>query len=216
MARAAGQAASRSPERLRGGGGGRRRARYGSGKLNRICRTFGAGNLNMPPTYRLVAANTTAQFAAARTLIEEYAARIGASGVDLGFQNFAAELDQLPSMYGPPSGCLLLASRDDEWVGCCALRRFSDEVCEMKRLYVRPSARGAGLGGLLIERLLSTARALGYRRMVLDTLGDMVAARAMYRSLGFRETKPYYFNPIAGVSYMELDLEITQFTAPRS
>jgi ribosomal protein S18 acetylase RimI-like enzyme len=175
-----------------------------------------AANLNMPPTYRLVAADNAAHFAAARVLIEAYAARIEASGVDLGFQNFAAELDQLPSMYGPPSGCLLLASRDDEWVGCCALRRFSDEVCEMKRLFIKPSSRGAGLGRQLIERLLVTARAMGYRRMVLDTLEDMIAARAMYRSLGFRETKPYYFNPIAGVSYMELDLETAQYTAPRS
>jgi ribosomal protein S18 acetylase RimI-like enzyme len=170
----------------------------------------------MPPTYRLAEAETVAQFAAARALIEEYAARIGASGVDLGFQNFAAELDQLPSMYGPPSGCLLLASRDDEWLGCCALRRFSDGVCEMKRLYIKPSARGAGLGRQLIERLAITARAMGYRRMVLDTLEDMTAARSLYRSLGFRETKPYYFNPMAGVSYMELALETAPLIAPRS
>jgi putative acetyltransferase len=170
----------------------------------------------MPPTYRLVAANDTAHFAAARALIEEYAARIAASGVDLCFQNFAAELDQLPSMYGPPSGCLLLASRDDEWVGCCALRRFSDGVCEMKRLYIKPGARGAGLGRQLIERLANTAHAMGYRRMVLDTLEDMTAARTLYRSLGFRETKPYYFNPMAGVSYMELALETAPFSAPRS
>jgi putative acetyltransferase len=170
----------------------------------------------MPPTYRLLEAETIPHFAAARALIEEYAARIAASGVDLGFQNFAAELDQLPSMYGPPSGRLLLASRDDEWVGCCALRRFSDGVCEMKRLYIKPSARGARLGRQLIERLLIAARALGYRRMVLDTLEDMTAARSLYQLLGFRETKPYYFNPMAGVSYMELDLETAQFSAPRS
>ena len=143
-------------------------------------------------------------------------ARIGASGVDLGFQNLAAELDQLPSMYGPPSGSMLLASQDAEWVGCCALRRFSDGVCEMKRLYVKPSARGAGLGRQLIERLLITARAMGYGRMVLDTLEDMIAARAVYQSFGFRETKPYYFNPMAGVSYMELDLESAPLGAPRS
>jgi putative acetyltransferase len=169
----------------------------------------------MSTTYRLVAANGAAHFAAARALIEEYAARIGVSGVDLGFQNFAAELDQLPSMYGPPSGCMLLASQDAEWVGCCALRRFSDGVCEMKRLYIKPSARGAGLGRRLIERLLITARSMGYGRMVLDTLEDMIAARALYQSLGFRETKPYYFNPMAGVSYMELDLETAPLGAPR-
>jgi putative acetyltransferase len=171
----------------------------------------------MPPTYRLVEAATPAQFHAARSLIEEYAAQIGASmGVDLAFQHFAAEMNQLPDMYGPPSGCLLLASRDDEWVGCCALRRFSDEVCEMNRLYIKPEVRGADLGRRLTERLVAKARALGYRRMVLDTLEGMVAAQTLYRSLGFRETEPYYFNPMAGVSYMELDLGTSARTVPRA
>ncbi len=171
----------------------------------------------MSPTYRLVEALTAAQFDAARSLIEEYAAQIGASmGVDLSFQNFSAELNRLPDMYGPPSGCLLLAGRDDEWVGCCALRRFSDNACEMKRLYVKPTVRGAHLGRHLAERLVAKARALGYRRMVLDTLGGMAAAQTLYRSLGFRETEPYYFNPMAGVSYMELDLGTADLTVPRS
>jgi putative acetyltransferase len=162
----------------------------------------------MPPTYRLVEAATSEQFAGARALIEEYAAQVGAlMGVDLGFQNFDAELRQLPIMYGPPAGCLLLASRDNEWVGCGALRRFSGEVCEMKRLYIRPTVRGANLGRQLATSLLAKARALGYRRMVLDTLQDMIAAKMLYRSLGFREIAPYYFNPMAGVSFMELDLE---------
>jgi putative acetyltransferase len=170
----------------------------------------------MPPTYRIAEAATAAQFDAARSLIEEYAAQIGTSmGVDLGFQNFSAELNQLPCMYGPPSGCLLLASRDDEWIGCCALRRFTDEVGEMKRLYVRQTARGADLGRRLTERLVAKARALGYRRMVLDTLQGMVSAQTLYRSVGFRDTEPYYFNPTAGVSYMELDLGTTKLTAPR-
>lgn len=173
--------------------------------------------MSMPPTYRLVEADTTVQFEAARFLIEEYASQVGAlMGVDLTFQNLAAELNQLPDMYGPPAGCLLLASSGDAWVGCCALRRFSDGVCEMKRLYIKPQLRGANLGRQLTERLLSKARTLGYRRMVLDTLEDMIAARTLYRSLGFRETKPYYFNPIAGVSYMELNLGGAESTLPRS
>jgi ribosomal protein S18 acetylase RimI-like enzyme len=173
--------------------------------------------MSMPPACRIAEAATPAHFDAARSLIEEYAAQIGASmGVDLGFQNFAAELNQLPDMYGPPSGCLLLASRDDEWVGCCALRRFTAEAGEMKRLYVKPTVRGANLGRHLAERLIVKARALGYRRMVLDTLEGMVAAQTLYRSVGFRETEPYYFNPMAGVSYMELDLGTTEHTVPRS
>jgi putative acetyltransferase len=162
--------------------------------------------------YRLTEASTAAQFDAARVLIEEYSAKLVAStGVDLCFQNLSAELTRLPLMYGPPSGCLLLAGLEEEWVGCCALRRFSDEVCEMKRLYVKSSARGAHLGRRLAQHLILRARTMGYQRMVLDTLEDMIAARALYGSLGFRPTGPYYLNPTAGVSYMELDLE----TAPR-
>ena len=169
----------------------------------------------MPPAYQLVEAATTAQYEAARVLIEEYAAQIGAlMGIDLGFQNFAAELEELPHIYGPPAGCLMLASRDEEWVGCGAVRRFSDGVCEMKRLYIRPAVRGADLGRRLAMSLLIRARALGYRRMVLDTLQDMTAAQALYRSLGFRETKAYYFNPMAGVCYMELDLGAAGSRAP--
>jgi len=171
----------------------------------------------VPSTFGLVEADSTALFAAARSLIEEYAAQISAAtGIDLGFQNFAAELNQLADMYGPPSGCLLLAGRDTEWVGCGALRRFSDGVCEMKRLYIKPSGRGLNLGRRLTETLVAKARALGYRRMVLDTLEHMVAAQALYRSLGFRETKPYYFNPMSGVSYMELELATAEFDVPRS
>ena len=166
----------------------------------------------MSPTYRLVEADTAALFAAARALIQEYGAEISASmSADLCFQNFAAELAELPAMYGPPSGCLILAGRDDEWVGCCGLRRLSDEVCEMKRFYVKPSARGAALGRLLIERVLTAACALGYRRMVLYTLEEMSAARTLYRSFGFRPTEPYYFNPIRGASYLELDLGTPEF-----
>jgi putative acetyltransferase len=176
----------------------------------------------MSSIYRVVEAGTAAQYAAARLLIEEYAAQIGALlGVDLGFQNFPAELDRLEDMYGPPSGCLLLAkhelaSLETGLVGCCALRRFSDGVCEMKRLYVKPAARGARLGRQLSGGVIARARTLGYRRMVLDTIEDMIPAQALYRSLGFKEIGPYYFNPMAGVTYMELNLGTGEPGAPRS
>jgi ribosomal protein S18 acetylase RimI-like enzyme len=150
-------------------------------------------------------------FSAARELFQEYAAQLQ---VDLCFQGFAAELDRLTTLYAPPSGCLILAQSDDGPVGCGAIRRLSgeacsNEACEMKRLYVRPQARGTGLGRTLAERLVLRAAALGYVRMYLDTLIDMVPARALYRSLGFRETAPYYDNPLPGVVYMALDLPKT-------
>ncbi len=152
---------------------------------------------------RLMEAKEPADFAAGRNLFQEYAAQLG---VDLCFQGFAAELNALEQMYAAPTGCLVLARRNDRPVGCGGVRRLSGEACEMKRLYLRTEARGTGMGRMLAERLLIRARALGYARMYLDTLIDMRPARALYRSLGFHETAPYYDNPLPGVVYMQIDL----------
>ncbi len=148
-------------------------------------------------------ASSSADFATARRVFEEYAAQLG---IDLCFQGFAAELEALPTIYGPPTGCLVLARRGDAAVACGGLRRLEDGVCEMKRLYVQPSARGAGLGRRLALALIAEARSLGYARMVLDTLPAMAGAQALYRSLGFRETAPYYRNPEPGAIYMALSI----------
>lgn len=148
-------------------------------------------------------AETAEDYALARRLFEEYAAWLQ---VDLCFQGFAAELERLPEMYGPPDAVLLLGWRDARAVGCVGVRRFADDACEMKRLFVRDEARGLGLGWRLACASVEAGRRLGYARMVLDTLDRMVTARRMYADLGFAETPPYYANPLPGVRYMALEL----------
>jgi putative acetyltransferase len=139
----------------------------------------------------------------ARSLFEEYAASLG---IDLCFQGFDEELTTLPGNYAPPAGRLLLAIQGDEVAGCVALRRLESEICEMKRLYVRPPFQGLGIGRMLVERVIEEARDAGYRRMQLDTLPTMISARALYRRMGFHEIAPYRSNPVEGVTFLELDL----------
>lgn len=152
---------------------------------------------------RVAPASSPSEFTLARRLFEEYAARLG---VDLCFQEFNAELAKLASMYGPPAGCLLLAWQDDRAVGCGGVRRLCGTDCEMKRLYLRDSARGLGYGRLLAAALVARARELGYRRMLLETLESMTPARRLYHSLGFRECAAYCTDPLPGVRYLELEL----------
>lgn len=154
---------------------------------------------------RLIQAETSEQVEEARRLFREYEA---ATGVDLCFQNFEAELRGLPGDYAPPEGRLfLLEDEAGRAVGCVALRKIDEGVCEMKRLYLRPAARGTGAGRRLAEDLIAEARRIGYERMRLDTLPQMREAIALYRSLGFRETEPYRFNPVEGALYMELEMQ---------
>jgi putative acetyltransferase len=148
-------------------------------------------------------ATTPQHMAVARALFEEYAAWLG---VDLCFQGFAAELDGLPGFYAPPQGRLLLALTGAEAAGCIALRPREEGICEMKRLFVRPSYRGHGLGKLLVERVVAEARGIGYRTMRLDTLPSMQAAIRLYESIGFGRCAPYYETPLPETVFMELHL----------
>ena len=134
-----------------------------------------------------------------RLLIRDYVAWIG---LDLAFQEIDAEIDGLPGDYAPPGGTLLVACKDGMPVATIGLRPFEGAVCEMKRLYVQPSARGHGLARTLVLRLVEEARALGYQEMRLDTLPMMGDAQALYAALGFVDISPYYDTPIAGTRFM--------------
>jgi putative acetyltransferase len=159
------------------------------------------------PLIRLTTPSTPEELDAVRDIFREYASGLG---VDLCFQQFDQELADLPGDYAAPRGALLLATIDGEVAGCCALRPLDatdyPNASEMKRLYVRKAFRGFGLGRQLAEAALDAARQAGYACVLLDTLDEMEAARALYVGLGFQEIPPYYHNPIPGAHYLKAQL----------
>lgn len=138
-----------------------------------------------------------------RQLFKEYANSLN---IDLCFQDFEQELDELPGKYEEPDGRLYLALLNDKEVGCVALRRFNDDSAELKRLYIRNGYRGLGISKLLIKRVIQDAVDIGYKNILLDTLDTMKPAITLYESFGFIEIDAYYDNPIEGAKYFRLDL----------
>jgi GNAT superfamily N-acetyltransferase len=158
-------------------------------------------------TWELVpAVSGPPQIDAARKLFRDYGASLGFS---LCFQSFEEELARLPGKYAPPSGRLLLAREKEsgDFIGCVALHKLEDSICEMKRLYVQPKYRGQRIGEALMEAVIREAQQIGYRRMRLDTVPSVMAkAVELYRARGFREIAPYTVNPVPGAIFMELML----------
>jgi carbonic anhydrase len=152
---------------------------------------------------QIVEASSGERCAIIRELFTEYANSLE---IDLCFQNFKEELARLPGEYGPPGGRLFLALQDAAPAGCVGVRQIAAGICEMKRLYVRPSLRGTGLGRSLALAAVDAARQLGYQRMRLDTLASMKPAIALYESLSFHRIDPYYHNPAGCAVFMELIL----------
>jgi ribosomal protein S18 acetylase RimI-like enzyme len=150
-------------------------------------------------------AETAEDLAAVAALFEGYAASLP---VDLGYQDFAAELAGLPGKYAPPAGALLLAHDETgRPLGCVALRPRGEDRCEMKRLFLDPAARRTGLGRALALAVIAEARSRGYRELVLDTLPSMAAAIALYEALGFRRIAPYYAPTPEGTIFLSLALD---------
>ena len=148
----------------------------------------------------IIPAHSPDHLVAVRNLFVEYAENLG---VDLCFQGFQQELDGLPGDYAPPDGRLLLAIDGDRAIGCVAVRKSGDGICEMKRLYVKSAYRGKGLGRRLAEAVVAEARAIGYGKMRLDSLTSLTEAAGLYRSLGFVEIPPYRYNPLPEAVFME-------------
>jgi len=140
---------------------------------------------------------------AVRSLFQEYAASLN---FDLDFQDFREELATLPGKYAPPLGSILVAKENGETVGCVAVRPLGGEVCEMKRLYVRPSHRGRRVGWELALAIIEEAKRLGYKAMRLDTVVAMKEASALYPALGFQPIDAYCYNPLPDAMYFELKL----------
>ncbi len=153
---------------------------------------------------RLKQVQTKKEIEEVRSLFREYEAFLD---VDLCFQSFEEELASLPGKYSRPNGDLFIGIDGEKTVGCVAVRKLADGVCEMKRLFVRPEARGKGLGRKLATEIIIAARELGYSLMRLDTLDKLTNAMHLYETLGFRKTAPYYENPLFGVVYWELELQ---------
>lgn len=126
--------------------------------------------------------------------------------VDLCFQDFENELQTLHQVYFPPSGCIILAKEENQTLACIALKPIGEGICEMKRLYVRPQARGKAIGKQLVEELIEFAKKAGYKTMKLDTISSLKAAINLYQSKGFVKTEPYVYNPLSDVLYFELTL----------
>ena len=158
----------------------------------------------MAVTLRVLGSDDHAEIEHVRQFFRNYA---GWLGVDLGYQNFFEEMASLPGAYSAPAGRLFFAEMDGRPAGCIGIRPTTDGVCEMKRLYVEPELRGNGVGRELALAAIKAAKALGYRKMMLDTLPAMRIAVKLYRELGFKEAPAYYPTPIEGTMFLALDLE---------
>lgn len=158
----------------------------------------------MDTTYTILLCQTDSEYENAKKVTVDYIAWLN---MDLSFQNIERELHIFRLMYGEPSGCYLLA-RDDfgTIAGGVGLRKLSDTICEMKRLYVYPQFTGQGIGRALCTELFAQARLKGYAFMRLDTIARLTAANKLYETLGFYDIPPYRENPDPTVRFMEIAL----------
>ncbi|MGD0712228.1 MAG: GNAT family N-acetyltransferase [Bacteroidales bacterium] len=156
--------------------------------------------------YSLHSASSESEYRIAKALFLEYA---GSLEFDLCFQHFDKELDEIQIQYGSHSGGIVLLKSNEDYAGCAGIRKFDEDIAELKRMYIKPSFRGCGFGKPLLNAAIDLAQSLGYKKMRLDTISTMKAAIKLYIEAGFKETEPYRFNPVEGVRYFEMDISKT-------
>jgi len=150
-----------------------------------------------------IEAITDKHFKDTKNIFMEYQKNIN---INLSFQNFKKELDDIPGKYSSPYGSIILVYDNHICIGCVALRPISNEICEMKRLFVKKGYRGKHIGKELCKRIIKKAIEIGYSKMRLDTLSTMKSAVNIYKMIGFKEIESYYNNPIATAKYFEYEL----------
>jgi len=155
---------------------------------------------------RIKTAKSAEEFAEAKEIILEYADRLG---IDLCFQNFDSEINNLQEMYSEPTGGLILAVINDKIIGVAGIRKFENDVCELKRMYVKKDYRKSGIGKQILEYAMELAKKLNYNKIRLDTHESMKPAIKLYMDYGFKEIPPYRFNPNEAVRFFELKLKNT-------
>ena len=154
--------------------------------------------------FLIAPARSKIELTSAAALFRAYAKTLP---VDLGSQGFSQELASLPGVYAPPGGELLLAKRGDHVLGCIALRPLEPQVAEIKRLFVRPQARGKGVAKALVASILKTAAERGYQEIKLDTLPHLKEAIGLYTAFGFEPIQPYGSHPYPGLVCLGRSIE---------
>jgi putative acetyltransferase len=148
----------------------------------------------------IIIVSVAQEYEAAASLFQEYALWLN---IDLSFQNFEQELQDLREMYAFPTGVIVLAKVENDFVGCVAVRKKENEIAELKRMYIQPAHQKKGLATLLLKKSLQIATELGYKKIRLDTLDNMTPAINLYKQHGFYEIAPYYFNPEKNAVFFE-------------
>lgn len=150
--------------------------------------------------FEFIIANSEEEFSAGKKLFREYSKSIK---IDLSFQNFENELEEIKKQYKKPEGGIVLIKHNLEFVGCTGIRKLKNNIAELKRMYVKPDYQGLGLGKKLLEIAILLAKELNYSKIYLDTLSSMKSAVNIYKAAGFKEIKPYRFNPSEEALYFE-------------